>query len=327
MNTGVLVFGFFCFSTVCSFGQHAFTNYTISDGLPSSEVYDVLQDNNGYLWFATDRGVAKFNGQDFSIYNKQDGLVNEVVFQLYEDYKNRLWFLAQNGRLCFIENDSIKIYPYNHVLDSLLPANGPNKLFSSFYVDSMENVLIGAQQLMLQVNNDGSVKLKPEKAGVHFWNYDQQLLSYAQRSEIKENNEKFFYENTCLVTHEVKGQRSFAYQVKDHYLLFNSKNSVYVFDLYSKKLVDSINHKKSIIALNWIDHKVFVGFNLGGMKVYDFHRGTLKESYHLLQNITVSNIARDRSGGWWFTTIEHGVYYLLSSSFEYSFLLQREWDA
>ena len=34
-----------------------FRHYTTADGLPSSEVYEVIQDRNGYMWFATDRGA------------------------------------------------------------------------------------------------------------------------------------------------------------------------------------------------------------------------------------------------------------------------------
>jgi len=79
--------------------QPSFKNYTVNDGLPSSEVYDALQDQNGHMWFATDRGVAKFNGYEFKTYTTSDGLTDNVVFELYEDHKGRIWCLPMNGQL------------------------------------------------------------------------------------------------------------------------------------------------------------------------------------------------------------------------------------
>ena len=52
-----------------SFFTHAqdeiYRNYTVEDGLPSSEVYYSFQDSKGYMWFATDAGVSRFNGYEF----------------------------------------------------------------------------------------------------------------------------------------------------------------------------------------------------------------------------------------------------------------------
>ena len=40
------------------------TNYGIDQGLPSSQVYDVVQDHSGYIWIATDAGVSRFDGAE-----------------------------------------------------------------------------------------------------------------------------------------------------------------------------------------------------------------------------------------------------------------------
>ncbi|MEX1188723.1 MAG: two-component regulator propeller domain-containing protein [Bacteroidia bacterium] len=49
-------------------------NYTPKDGLLSVQVYDVHQDNNGLIWFGTDRGISSFNGKSFKNYGKNEGL-------------------------------------------------------------------------------------------------------------------------------------------------------------------------------------------------------------------------------------------------------------
>lgn len=38
---------------------------SVQEGLPSNEVYDMLQDSRGRLWFCTDNGLSVFDGQDF----------------------------------------------------------------------------------------------------------------------------------------------------------------------------------------------------------------------------------------------------------------------
>jgi len=51
------------FTTSIALAQKvAFKNYSVSSGLPSSEVYMIYQDTKGYIWFCTDAGVCKFDG-------------------------------------------------------------------------------------------------------------------------------------------------------------------------------------------------------------------------------------------------------------------------
>ncbi len=90
--------------------------YYTEDGLPSTEVYDILQDRNGHMWFATDAGVTRFDGYDFVTYTTRDGLTDNTVFNMYEDPMGRLWFMPMSSRLCYLEDGKIHPYLYNHLL-------------------------------------------------------------------------------------------------------------------------------------------------------------------------------------------------------------------
>ena len=81
-------------------------NFTQNEGLPSNEAYTVFMDSKGYLWFATDQGVVRYNGREMKQYNLPDN----VVFQIREDKKGRIWFFSQTGRLSYFLNE--RIYPY-----------------------------------------------------------------------------------------------------------------------------------------------------------------------------------------------------------------------
>ncbi len=81
-----------------------FKKYTAENGLPSSHVYEVIQDQKGFIWIATDRGVAKYNGYSFKYFTAKDGLPSDDVFKLSEDRKGRIW-LSTFNQIGYIFND------------------------------------------------------------------------------------------------------------------------------------------------------------------------------------------------------------------------------
>ena len=63
--TLLLLFNCIFFTVFAQKSSSFYTNYTTDQGLPSTETYAVSQDKEGYLWFATDNGVCRFNGFEF----------------------------------------------------------------------------------------------------------------------------------------------------------------------------------------------------------------------------------------------------------------------
>lgn len=93
-----------------SFGQD-YTQYTVDDGLPGNHVYDVTQSHDGYIWFATNRGVVKFDGHTFRTFNLKDGLPTTDVYNLMVDKEGRVWYNAKSKRLGYLQNDSVYTFP------------------------------------------------------------------------------------------------------------------------------------------------------------------------------------------------------------------------
>lgn len=44
-----------------------FESYTIEEGLPSNQIYETIQDQQGIIWFATSNGLCQFDGQEFRV--------------------------------------------------------------------------------------------------------------------------------------------------------------------------------------------------------------------------------------------------------------------
>ena len=66
----------------------------VADGLPSNVVYGSLEDRDGNLWFATESGVTRYDGEYFTSFTTNDGLVSNWVNTVFEDSKGDLWFGA-----------------------------------------------------------------------------------------------------------------------------------------------------------------------------------------------------------------------------------------
>src|SRR5262245_12771385 len=88
--------------------QASFRHINVSEGLPSSEVYSLLQDRKGYIWLSTDAGVCRFNGRTFTCFTTADGMKDNTVFNLLEDRKGRIWMIGYNGSVCYYDDGKIQ---------------------------------------------------------------------------------------------------------------------------------------------------------------------------------------------------------------------------
>ena len=85
--------------TVSGFAQnYSFTNYSLEEGLPQSEVSSLIQDKKGNLWLGTNGGgVSRFNGREFFSYNRKHGLADNNIRALYQDKNENLWIGTSKG--------------------------------------------------------------------------------------------------------------------------------------------------------------------------------------------------------------------------------------
>lgn len=84
-----------------------FINLTSQDGLSSDNINAILKDRYGYIWFATDDGLSKFDGNVFTNYrhdaNNPKTIGANAVEALYEDKSGNLWVGVQGGPISFYD--------------------------------------------------------------------------------------------------------------------------------------------------------------------------------------------------------------------------------
>jgi signal transduction histidine kinase/ligand-binding sensor domain-containing protein/DNA-binding NarL/FixJ family response regulator len=80
-----------------------FKHYTTEQGLSQSNVYAMLQDKTGFMWFGTDDGLNQFDGYTFKVYkndpNDAESLSNNQISAIEESADGLLWIATYRGGL------------------------------------------------------------------------------------------------------------------------------------------------------------------------------------------------------------------------------------
>ncbi|MCX6150586.1 MAG: histidine kinase [Ignavibacteriales bacterium] len=88
----------------------AYYHYTSADGLASSTVYDIIQDRDGFIWFATINGMSKFDGKRFTTFSTKDGLNSNSIISLVEG-KNGVMYIGNYEKgINVLRNSRIENY-------------------------------------------------------------------------------------------------------------------------------------------------------------------------------------------------------------------------
>ncbi len=108
----------------------AFKHYSIEEGLSQSVVFNIEQDQLGFMWFATQDGLNRFDGERFEVFKASEknahSLTNNYIYPLALDNQNKLFIGTRNGGV-----NQLNLFNYefaaallkNKRITSLLPYN------------------------------------------------------------------------------------------------------------------------------------------------------------------------------------------------------------
>lgn len=100
MKNILLVLGFLISINTLS-QEPVFEHITTNDGLSNNLIRDILQDKEGYIWFATSSGLNRYDGRFFNIYRRTvgdtTGISNSRLKLISEDNNGFMWVIGSLG--------------------------------------------------------------------------------------------------------------------------------------------------------------------------------------------------------------------------------------
>lgn len=291
--------------------------FGIDEGLPSNEVYHVIQDSDGYIWIATANGVSRFDGTKFENFGMEEGLVESTIHEIYIDYKGRIWFIASTGKLCTYENGRIYPYPFNHRIEKYIP-DSRGTVKNSFYVDSLDNVHLSLKYLgRLKISPEGIVKVLD---GI----FDESNIVVE-----KLPNNKILISNKNIRKYNVlyfDGQKRVKYSITDffeapfsafHFFYMEKSTDDHLIAIRGNliwvndgKIIENVDFGFEIIWMSYDSNgNLWVAPIEGGLYIIKNDRFVKDDKPFLLDGNVVTSVFQDRENGYWFTSLNNGIFY------------------
>ena len=301
----------FCFTVHAQ--EFNFKEYGVNQGLPSSQVYDMYQSENGYIWFATDRGLATYNGYEFESFGLENGLPGNIILNIFPQKNNEIWFATIDNKV-FSYNQELRefqIYPYNTKIQEQLKLT--SKWIESIYIDEDHNVhfaftggetinqlVISDKGALLEIKEDkineqGSniyINYRVNTSDTPYFYIDNAPIDSTEGISIKTNS------SSILKAAYLKSKDVCAFILYNSVVIVNRKGEII-------KKITTTNRPLNIVTIN--ESYIMIGYNFGGATIID-SSGNIITNY--LKDKSVTNILKDHQGGYWFSTHNSGAFYL-----------------
>ncbi len=124
-----------------------FEHVTIQDGLSQSSVMSILQDSQGFLWFATESGLNRYDGYTVRTFtpNRRDpsSLPVGFVWTISEDSKGDLWLATEGAGVVRYERstDTFASFAFDSSDASSLSSN----VIRTLLIDANEQLWVGTR--------------------------------------------------------------------------------------------------------------------------------------------------------------------------------------
>ncbi|MFD2888703.1 hybrid sensor histidine kinase/response regulator transcription factor [Chitinophaga cymbidii] len=175
--------------------QILFRKYSVAEGLPSSTVRAIAQDDQGYMWFGTKNGLSRFDGYQFRNfqYKKNDtaSIGNNFIHCITRFDSTHLWIGTENGIYIFdLEKEQFSYFELlkekfifdilrdkhgavwiTSRLDGLYRYDPVKKSIVNFRADNTPFSVSGDQVTRLAADDDGNIWIGTFGSGIDI--YDQ----------------------------------------------------------------------------------------------------------------------------------------------------------
>ena len=308
-----------------SFAQQ-YTNYSIKDGLPSNHVYTILQDTKGFMWFLTDKGMAKYNGKTFKTFTTKDGLPNNDVWDAFTTPDGKVWYLTKSTHLGYIENNIVQSFPNQNKKEVITPINssqinntvypaGPNKFFK-LKDSSWQNFNVQKNK----INGGNYSRVINKKVGFIGYNYiNKTLIIYNNKEKLlKKNSIKNDFKDIIKVRGQITDSLFFWASNKG-YSILNLNNLILKQHTFKEEIgIKTIKYPR----INLVGKQLQItGERFVSVLDKNFK---IKNPFFFPSHIKAHFGFRDSQNTIWLSTFNNGIYKLPYSKQQVSYAFEGE---
>ncbi len=289
---------------------------SVDQGLPSNEIYQILEDKSGYLWAATDRGIVRYDGYSFQEMRLKEGTIINPAFGIYEAPSGRIYFSGLKGRIAIYDNGQLSAYPHNDRISAQYPQSG------YLVIDALSE---RGDSLWINYNNslgnclvlpDGSITQQTDPEGIHFdlsrdfyfYILDEDRLLGKKHPVFITWKDGTRYTDSIRFDRDTRYIRKLYFVGAGGYELFCIGRRILIFK-DRKKQGEVLLHKNVLSITSLDEGRIAVGFERGGAIIYHLEASGLRLERVYKKDLSVTCIHQDIQKGLWFSTMESGLYY------------------
>ncbi|MFA6980611.1 MAG: two-component regulator propeller domain-containing protein [Ignavibacteriaceae bacterium] len=141
--------------------QLPFKTYTRGTGLASDYILSLFQDNRGFLWIGTDRGVSRYDGISFRNFTTEDGLSSNMIYYMFQSLDGAMWFGTYEGGVCRFDGKKFQTFTNKDGL----PANSVNVItedkFGRMYFQTSNGIVMKRGNTFIKIFNYSNGTTRP----------------------------------------------------------------------------------------------------------------------------------------------------------------------
>lgn len=303
----------------CIAQQNNYTAFTVNDGLPSNYIYRCVEDDKGFLWVATDAGIARFDGKRFQVFTTEHGLPDNEVLAIVKENNGRIWIncfkqspayfneiqnrfinATEDTNLAKIKEGTIAMRAFTLQNGGVMFINEKGSFIVRYNTITPYHIGVRNDYILIKENKDSSNL----GIGVTLANTEKKIKIYQIKNAV-------YLDSMVLKTFNLKQSGLLGPGLSDGKLyLFNEMmGKCYVVSNFTTHplsfKIDSISIPEPFNNYEF-NNTSFYLLGVSG-KIYLFNKKTLQAEEVVTGNYLTNSIFKDSKNNLWVSTIDKGL--------------------
>jgi ligand-binding sensor domain-containing protein len=285
-----------------SFAQNPhFFSYSDDNGMPSNEVYSILQDKSGFIWIGCDAGLFKYDGVRYTFYKCKTQQSKSISTLTLSPSSNQIYCVNFQDQLFYLENDTLKELKH--------------------FLCKISHITLDNNGFLYVTHKDGLSMYNPQ---TKMWRKRDEIKGFTSSIVINAQNEAYFLTEDGLA--KSSNEKCVQMKLKElpngissNYLLFCYKKEAWIFRktggefhiFDGEKIIKEnrpnlrqVLQNRKITRLKYLSDKHLWLATYNGIIRYDIEKDYATVFY---TDLPFSDFLKDREGNYWFSTLQAGL--------------------